>query len=267
LVRTSSPILITSLLALACTEAPDPSSAPPAPAPSSPTVTPAPSPEPAVAIAAAVASIEAPVVADPELESPTPSTAGETGEGALESAEPGLADPRPEAIDPLAPILPSGPEPGSPESDAELAELLEESTLTQDEFDAAFRGSKPKIDGDQFVFGPGDRTRKSPVVELGTPTVSGAKLTASELSSLAKADLRGFESCLAVALSDDSTIHGAPSLRVVFDAKGKASKVTVEGGASLGVPLRECLVAVADGWTLPAAAGATGVVPLTLSSE
>ena len=117
------------------------------------------------------------------------------------------------------------------------------------------------------MFGPGDRTRKSPVVKLGTPTVSAAKLTSAQLSSLAKADIRGFESCLAVALTDDPTTHGAASLRVVFDAKGEASEVTVESGASLGAPLRECLVAVADRWKLAAAAGATGVVPLTLSSE
>jgi len=183
------------------------------------------------------------------------------------SAEPTLSEPAPEPSDPLAPILPSAPEPGSPEADAELAELLEESTLTQEEFDAAFRDSKPKIAGDQFVFGPGDRTRKRPVITIGGPKIENSKLAASEISALAKAHLRGFEGCLAVALTEAPSTKGSVTLRVRFDAKGEAESATIEGGAALGEPLRECLAAVADNWSLAGAAGATVAVALTLASE
>lgn len=186
------------------------------------------------------------------------------------AAEP---EPEPEPSDPLAPILPSGPEPGSPEADAELAELLEESTLTQEEFDAAFRDNKPNIAGDQLVFGPSDRTRKRPVISIGTPKIEHGKLAASEISALVKAHLRGFEGCLAVALTEDPAIAGSLTLRVRFDAKGEADSATIEddaalgGGAALGEPLRECLVAVADNWSLASAAGATVAVLLSLASE
>jgi hypothetical protein len=194
--------------------------------------------------------------------------AGEDGGSSSDPADRGAAAGEPERpADPLAPILPSGPEPGSPEADAELAALLDESTLTQAEFDAAFRGTKPKIDGDQFVFGAGERTRKAPVVTIGTPTVTGSKVAASELASLAKADLRGFEGCLAVALAEAPTTAGSVTLRVVFDGDGHVSEARVEGGASLGAPLRSCLAAVADDWQLAAAAKATVGVPLSLRGK
>ena len=206
------------------------------------------------------APVTEPAIDGPSAPEPAPDPA---------SAEPPPteAGPEPEPSDPLAPILPSGPEPGSPEADAELAELLEESTLTQEEFDAAFRDSKPKIAGDQFVFGPGDRTRKRPVITIGGPKIENSKLAASEISALAKAHLRGFEGCLAVALTEAPSTKGSVTLRVRFDAKGEAESATIEGGAALGEPLRECLAAVADNWSLAGAAGATVAVALTLASE
>ncbi|PRQ03880.1 hypothetical protein ENSA5_12490 [Enhygromyxa salina] len=90
-----------------------------------------------------------------------PSEPAGPSEPSIPSAPSDPSDPS----DPLAPIMPSGPEPGSPEADAELAELLDESTLTQEEFDEAFRDGGPKLDGDQFVFGPNERTRKPPAIE------------------------------------------------------------------------------------------------------
>ncbi len=191
----------------------------------------------------------------------------EAGESVVPEEAPAGPEAPAEPGDPLAPIPPSGPEPGSAEADAELAELLEESTLTQEEFDAAFRSNKPKISGDQLVFGPGERTRKRPVVKIGTLAVSGSKLAASELSTLAKAHLRGFEGCLAVALSEDPKIAASATLVVPFDGKGEAGGSRLEGGAGLGDALRECLIAVADNWSLAGAAGASVRVPLTLGSE
>ncbi len=65
----------------------------------------------------------------------------------------------PDPADPLAPIMPAGPEPGSPEADKELLELLDESTISQDEFDKAFGpGNKPKIDDSgKFELKPTER--------------------------------------------------------------------------------------------------------------
>jgi hypothetical protein len=253
-VRTSVSLVIASLLALACTEQPENSGPAPRssdPAPISPTVAPERTPEPA--LAPSVPSSEQPEAVG-ELE-PAPSR----------EAPPIEAEPEPS--DPLAPILPSGPEPGSPSADAELAELLEESTLTQEEFDAAFRGNKPSINNDQFVWGAGERTRKQPVVSIGKPKIEGSSIAASEISSLAKAHLRGYEGCLAVALTEDPKTAGTITLRVRFDAKGEASSSSVEGGAALGESLRECLATVGDNWSLAGAAGASVSVSLTLGSE
>jgi hypothetical protein len=255
-VRTSVPLIIASLLALACAERPENAGPAPRssdPAPVSPAVTPERTPEPAHA---------------PSLStSKQPEAVGELEAAPSPEAPPIEAEPEAEPSDPLAPILPSGPEPGSPEADAELAELLEESTLTQEEFDAAFRGNKPNINDDQFVWGAGERTRKQPVVSVGTPKIEGSSIAASEISSLVKAHLRGYEGCLAVALTEDPKTAGTITLRVRFDAKGGASSSSVEGGAALGESLRECLATVGDNWSLAAAAGATVSVSLTLGSE
>ena len=266
-------MLIAPLLLLACGEPSSTGSGPAAgsaggnaakPEPAAANTTPEPVSAAAtspVSVAEAIAEVEAAAAAG-EAEPNETGVAEPNGEPA--EAEPTAPA---EPADPLAPILPSGPEPGSPEADAELAELLDESTLTQEEFDKAFKGSNPKIDGDQFVFGAGDRTRKAPKLTIGTPTVAGSKLAASEVKALAEADRRKLEGCLAVALSSAPNTKGSVTLRVVFDDKGAAKSATSEGGASLGAPLRECLSAVAREWSLAGAAGATVSQPLTLSGE
>jgi hypothetical protein len=253
-VRASSLLVIGSLFVLACAEATSPE-----PAPRSNSV----ADEPVTAEPVQIADASPPSVVESPIDPPIDSQA----EPLVEPPELPATEPKPsEAQPPLAPILPSGPKPGSPEADAELAELLEESTLTQEEFDAAFRKNKPKIEGDQFVFGPGDRTRKAPVVSLGTPKIEGSTIAASELTKLAKAHLRGFEGCLAVALVDNPDTKASVTLRVRFDKQGKVSEAKAEGAAA-GAALRECLAAVASNWTLAGAAGASVELLLSLRSE
>lgn len=252
-VRASSLLVTSSLLVLACA---DPASEQPAPRSE---------PAPVDEVQAVAEVQRAELVLPPSIAAESPIAAPAPTPNDVE-LPPSEAAPEPEPADPLAPILPSGPEPGSPESDAELAELLEESTLTQEEFDAAFRKNKPQIAGDQFVFGPGDRTRKGPVVAIGTPKIDGAKISAAKISELAEDHLRGFEGCLAVALTDNPEINTSVTLRVRFDAKGEVDDAKVEGGAA-GASLRECLAAVADNWSLAGAAGASVEVLLSLRSE
>jgi hypothetical protein len=252
-VRASTLVIACSLLTLACVKAPESATQ------ESRAAAVASKDDPRVPEAAPASSPEAP---------PSHEPGPEVAEAPVEAAAP-IAEPEPqppaEPADPLAPILPSGPEPGSPEADAELAELLEESTLTQAEFDAAFRSNKPKFDGDQLVFGPGDRKRKRPIVKIGRAAVSGAKLTGAKVTKLAEADQKAMEGCLAVALTDDPQTAGEVTLVVTFETGEPSAKL--EGGASLGEPLRACLVTVADGWDLTAPAGARVTVPLTLTSE
>ncbi|MFO7563616.1 MAG: hypothetical protein R6X02_13295 [Enhygromyxa sp.] len=264
--RASSLLVTCSLFVLACA---DPASGEPTPRSSRSGPEAGGGPELAEAQPVEESPAPASVVAEPE-----PSSAAEEPSVELPAAEAEAeAEPAPSELeaeaapaDPLAPILPSGPEPGSPEAAAELAELLEESTLTQEEFDAAFRKNKPKIAGDQFVFGPGDRTRKRPVVGLGTPKIKGSTIAAAELTELAKAHERGFEGCLAVALVDKPELSTSVTLKVGFDAKGEVDEAKIEGGAA-GAALRECLAAVARNWSLAGAAGASVELLLSLRSE
>jgi hypothetical protein len=172
-----------------------------------------------------------------------------------------------EPTDPLAPILPEGPEPGSPEADAELAALLDESTITQDEFDKAFRGGGPTIKDDQLVFGPNQRTRAQPMLGVGQPRVLQGKVTVAELEALVLADERKLLGCHAVALTDDPTIKGAPTLHLRFDESGSNPTITITGGDALPRALTECLLAVAKTWRPAGAAGAKLEVPLTLSTK
>ena len=137
--------------------------------------------DPSPQVKAAIDGVEAELESAPATEPgasahpPEPLAAAPGDEvGDTDAALGAESSPAAEDSDPLAPILPSGPEPGSPEADAELTELLEESTLTQDEFDKAFRGGGPTIDGDQFVFGPNERTRKQPLAEQGEPKSSSS---------------------------------------------------------------------------------------------
>jgi hypothetical protein len=196
--------------------------------------------------------------AEPQIEPHDDATEGEmTGENESPT----------EPSDPLAPILPDGPEPGSPEADAELAALLDESTITQDEFDKAFRGGGPTVRDDQFVFGPNQRTRAEPMLGVGQPRVVQGKVTVAALEALVRADERKMLGCLAVALTDDPTIAGAPTLHLRFDESGTNPTVTITGGEALPRALTDCLLAVAKTWRPAGAAGAKLEVPLTLSTK
>jgi hypothetical protein len=191
---------------------------------------------------------------EPEIE-PEQAAASETG------------SPVAEPSDPLAPILPDAPEPGSPESDAELAALLDESTITQDEFDKAFRGVGPNIQDDQFVFGPNDRKRAQPVLGIGTPRVVQGKVTVAELEALVRADERKLLSCYAVALTDAPTLVGAPTLHLRFEPSSSTPTATIAGADGLPRALTDCLLTVAKSWRPAAAAGAKLEIPLTLSTK
>jgi hypothetical protein len=226
-----------------------------------------------------VASVE-PIVQGPS----TPSEASQPSERELASPDERPASPvitsdalepaaapseLPSASDPAdspAPIQPPQPAPGSPEADAELAELLDESTLTQEEFDAAFRGNGPKIEGDQFVFGPDERPRGRPIVDVGAASVSGSSVAPSMLADLVRASMRDLEGCHAMALGKDPSVAGAVTLALRFDAKGDVASAKIEGSSSLGAALDGCLVSVAKGWRLGAAKGATVQIPLKLST-
>lgn len=201
--------------------------------------------------------------AEPQIE---PHAEGE-GEGETETQTETETQSPSEPSDPLAPILPEGPEPGSPEADAELAALLDESTITQDEFDQAFRGGGPNIRDDQLVFGPNQRTRAEPMLRVGQPRVVQGKVAVAELEALVRADERKLLGCHAVALTEDPTIKGAPTLHLRFDASGTTSTITITGGESLPRALTDCLLAVAKTWRPAGAAGAKLEVRLTLSTK
>jgi hypothetical protein len=194
--------------------------------------------------------------AAPSTPEPDAQTEGDT-EASLAPA-PGEAP-----ADPLAPVLPSAPEPGTPEADAELAELLEESKITQEEFDRAFRGSGPKIEGDQFVF---DRARARPEVRVGQPRVGEGSLDPAAAKALAEAELREFVGCYAMALAETPGLEGSVVLRLRFGADARVASTSLEGGAKLGSSLRDCLGSVPANWSLPGAAGATVELPLSLSA-
>lgn len=223
---------------------------------------------------AAAAPEPEPELEEPALASPQKRANAAAGEGAPGQQEPELgasevpAPPaRPPAEtpeDPLAPVLPSGPEPGSPEADAELAELLEESTISQEEFDRAFRGGGPQLDGDQFVLGPGTRAR--PVVRVGQPRVREGSLDPAAAKARAEAELGDFVGCYALASKDAPGREGSIVLRLRFGADASVASTSAEGGAGLGSSLRDCLASVPADWKLPGAAGATLELPLSLSA-
>ena len=179
----------------------------------------------------------------------------------------------PVAADPLAPELPRGPEPGSREADAELADLLANSELTQDEFEQAFRGAKAPTGDDLSPFGPG--TRKRSVVTVGSVKVPSGKLDPARAKSLAAGSREQFERCHAMALSQDGRqdgrldggATGSLTLRVRFDGEGRVAKANSQGGSALGSSLRRCLVSVAEGWQLAEAANAEISLALSLGSE
>ncbi|MCA9682258.1 MAG: hypothetical protein KC457_08685, partial [Myxococcales bacterium] len=171
-------------------------------------------------------------------------------------------------VDPLAPELPKGPEPGSPEADAELAALLDESEITQEEFDAAFRGGGPRVDGDALLFGAGDRTRKRPKISFGKVTATAGKVEDEALRALVKADIEQLEACHAMALTKDPGQLGAAKLRLRYDKAGKVVEAEIlQETPKLSEALCACLSSVAEGWTLAAAKGATVELPLALSTQ
>jgi hypothetical protein len=205
---------------------------------------------------------------EPDLEAePEIDTASETGSSEVEPLGESLGESLGEPTDPLAPILPEGPEPGSPEADAELTALLDESTITQDEFDQAFRGGGPTMKDDQFVFGPNQRTRAQPVLDIGKPRVVQGKVDVAKLEALVRADERKLLGCYAVALTEDPTVHGSPTLHLRFDENGSNPTTTIAGGDALPRALADCLLAVAKTWRPSGAAGAKLEVPLTLSTK
>jgi hypothetical protein len=222
-----------------------------------------------------------PVEAAPVVESapsdpvPAPPTAG-PGEPEAEPSEEALTpppiEPQPPAeptppSDPLIGEVPSGPEPGSPESDAELLALLDESTLTQEEFAKAFgSGKDPKLgDDEQFVFGAGERSRERSKVGIGAASVSAGKVAAADVEALARDDVRDLEVCHAMALSKDAAQLGRVTLTLELGAGGAVDGVKVE--SKLSEALNDCLASVADGWTLDGGSKATVKLPLTLSTQ
>ncbi|MFV8749936.1 hypothetical protein ACNOYE_05265 [Nannocystaceae bacterium ST9] len=246
-------VLVLPLLALACPAAP---SEPAAASGKPQTAELASSPSPATP--SEPTGIE-PAPVEPASAEPAP----------VELAEP-IASPPPvpdEPSDELAPELPKGPEPGSAEADAELLKLLDESTITQDEFAKAFgNGKAPKIDEEgQFAFGAGERTRERSQVSVGKPTISAGKVAASEIETLAKQALPELEACHAMALSKDASELGKATLVLVFDGAGEVETVTIE--STLGRALTDCLGSVAKGWVLAGASGAKVRVPLSLSTQ
>lgn len=203
-----------------------------------------------------------------EVEAEVEAEAANTETGAAEldggaEAE-GVTEGEAEA-DPLAPELPSGPAPGSPEADAELAELLEDSTITQDEFDRAFKAGGPKVEGDQLVWD--QRTRKRSKVRVQAPAVSEGGLTGKQLRTLAEADLRQLEGCHGMALRKDPDELGSARLKLSFDEAGAVSSASVDQVTGLGGPLQACLISVAEGWKLAAASGARATLKLDLAVE
>lgn len=202
---------------------------------------------------------------EPQAEPQIDATEGEIAGETESSSEP--VDHGEPVGDPLEPILPDGPEPGSPEADAELAALLDESTITQDEFDKAFRGGGPNIQDDQFVFGPNDRKRPQPVLGVGTPRVVQGKVAVAELEKLVLADERKLLACYAVALTEAPTLVGAPTLHLQFDQSGSTPTASITGGDALPRALTDCLLTVAKTWHPAGAAAAKLEIPLTLSTK
>ena len=246
--------------ALACADPPtqtaaktDPRSATTATAPSTPSSgEPAPTPSESAPgpaeVAAAIAQIEATA---PALEPGSPAVDA----SALPPEDATLDAP----ADPLAPLLPEGPEPGSPEADAELQDLLDESTLTQDEFDRAFRGGAgPNVDGDRLVFGPNERTRERPKITITTE--------ADDLRALARASMAELEACYVMALSKTPSAAGSVTLVLRYGAKGEVEDASAAPGSPLGASLDRCLASVAEGWTLNPSARGEARITLELAT-
>lgn len=181
----------------------------------------------------------------------------------IEPPEP-MPEPEPPRDEPAA-ELPTGPEPGSPESDAELLALLDDSTLTQEEFAKAFGSDKaPKVDDEgQVSFGAGDRGRSN--IGIGAATLSTGKAKPADLEALARADLHDFEVCHAMALSKDPKAIGPMTLTIQLGSQGAVEHVEVE--SKLGSSLRDCLASVVETWTLAGAGKATLKLPLNLSTQ
>lgn len=246
-------VVVPALLALAClgpAPSPEPQAEPAAP---SPTATPAANPAsaamPPIVIGERTPSEPTDVPAPersvaPILDAPSPS----------EPAEPTPSEPA---------AAPSGPEPGSPESDAELLALLDDSTLTQDEFANAFGSAKaPKIDAEgEFELGAVERSR----VEIGAATARSGKPDLAGVEALAKADVHELEACHAMALRKDDQALGKLVLALAFDGGGKLESVAVT--SKLPKSLTDCIASVAKRWSSPKSAGSELELALTLALQ
>ena len=170
--------------------------------------------------------------------------------------------------DALEPELPEGPEPGSPEADAELLALLDESTLTQEEFERGFGKDGPKIDGDAFEFGPNSRTRGQPEVRAGRIEGPAAKA----LEGLVESQQNKLVSCLGMALTKDASATGSVTLRVELDGQGGVSEVapgesSLGGASEIREALLGCLISVVEDWQLPDTKAGSTDLPLSLSTK
>jgi len=199
------------------------------------------------------------------ITAPEPSAATEAGADAGPPAQPGDAGETgttggaPEsATESDEALVPDAPAPGTAEADAELLALLDESTLTQEEFDRAFGRGAPSA-----VAPPGER----PEVRLGP----GSGAATEPLAKLVEREQAKLVTCLGMALSKDASATGSLTLRATLDAKGEVSELSATarsiGGASeVGESLVGCLSSVVERWRLPASAGERVDIPLRLST-
>lgn len=246
-------VVVPTLLALACLGPAPERQAERAAAPS-PAATPATSPASAATPPAEPASTPTPSPAP--MPTPVDEPAPEVGTNATTSAAAPEPAPAPE------PSATTAPEP-TPESDAELLALLDDSTLTQDEFANAFGTAKaPKIDAEgEFQLGAIERSR----IEVGAATARAGKPDLAGVETLAKADVHELEACHAMALRKDDAALGKLVLALAFDAAGNVKAVTVT--SKLPKALTDCVASVAKAWSSPKSANSELELALTLALQ
>lgn len=248
-------VVVPALLALACLGPAPERQAERAAAPS-PAATPATSPASTATPPAEPASTPTPTPAPMPSPVGEPAPAPEVGTNATTSAAAPEPAPEPE------PSATTDAEP-TPESDAELLALLDDSTLTQDEFAKAFGTAKaPKIDAEgEFQLGAVERSR----VEVGAATARAGKPDLAGVEALAKADVHELEACHAMALRKDDKALGKLVLELAFDAAGKVESVTVT--SKLPKALTDCVASVAKAWSSTKSANTELELALTLALQ